>query len=296
MEQESRWVWIGGQSSPVLPGKAEINACDVGYLYGCGLYETLRTYHARPFALEEHLLRLQSGAARCGFPPMPTGEMAEVLRSLSAKRAPLESCLRLAVSPGKQFPGSPGESEGPVQWAAFAGPLPPFNPAIYERGARCVLSSRPRWNPGGFIPAVKFASNAEIRLAKREAQESGAFEALLLNPAGHLAEAASSNVFLVKGKCLITPDIASGILDGVTRSIILRLASAANVPAAERPVLPSELREADEVFVASTLKEVVPVVQIDGIPVGQGSPGLITDRLLGLYQEYALEHTRGEQP
>lgn len=295
MDDGSRWIWIGGLSSPFPQDQAKVAATDLAYLYGSGLYETLRTYHCRPFALSEHLLRLKNGASRALFPPLPLDEIADALRALAAKRAPQESYLRLAASPGAQFPGTLGAPEGPAAWTAYGGPLPPYNAAVHERGVRCVVSSRPRWNPAGFVPAVKFASNAEIRVAKREAEEAKAYEALLLNPAGNLAEGSSSNVFLVKEKRLITPDLASGILDGVTRSIILKLASKAHVAVEERPVLPSELYEADEVFLASTLKEVVPVVRIGDRAVGEGRPGLITDRLLGLYQEYALESTRGAE-
>jgi branched-chain amino acid aminotransferase len=286
-------VWIGGSDGPVPEAEAKIPATDLAYLYGGGLYETLRTYHARPFAPAEHLDRLRRGAERVGFPPLPLDAIGEALMALAARRAPAESYLRLAVSPGKQFPGTVPYEEGPVAWAAFGGPLAPHNPAVYERGVSCILSSRPRWNPGGFIPAVKFASNAEIRLAKREADRAGAYEALLLNPEGFLAEGASSNVFLVKDKRLVTPDLGSGILDGVTRFFVLELASKAGLGIEERPVLPAELEAADEVFLASTLKEVIPVVSIGGRPVDRGAPGLITDRLLGLYQELALESTRG---
>ena len=296
MDSDSRWIWIGGSSSPVPQSQAKVAATDLAYLYGSGLYETLRTYHCRPFALREHFLRLQGGASRAFFPNLPVDDMADALKALAAMRAPRESYLRLAVSPGAQFPGTPWAPGGPAAWTAYGGPLPPYNSAVHERGVRCVLSSRPRWNPAGFIPAVKFASNAEIRMAKREAEEAGAYEALLLNPAGFLAEGSSSNIFLVKDKKVITPDLASGILDGVARSLILKLASQARLVAEERPVLPSELYEADELFLASTLKEVVPVVKIGDAAVGEGRPGLITDRLLGLFQEYALESTRGAEP
>jgi len=295
MDSDSRWIWMGGSSSPVPQSQAKVAATDLAYLYGSGLYETLRTYHCRPFALKEHLLRLQAGAARAFFPSLPVDEIADALNALAAMRAPRESYLRLAVSPGAQFPGTPWAPEGPAAWTAYGGPLPPYNSAVHERGVRCVLSSRPRWNPAGFIPAVKFASNAEIRMAKRETEEAGAYEALLLNPAGFLAEGSSSNVFFVTDKKVITPDLASGILDGVTRSLILKLAPEARLVAEERPVLPLELYEADEVFLASTLKEVVPVVKIGDVAISEGRPGLITDRLLGLFQEYALESTRGAE-
>ena len=289
---EGRWVWVGGERSPTAPDKARIPATEHAYLYGSGLYETLRTYHARPFALEEHLKRLAEGMAAMEWGQAPLGEMATAMRVLAERRAPEESYLRLAVGPGLQFPGWNEPLEGPVRWCAYAGPLPPYMAAVYERGVRCVMASRPRWNPGGFIPAAKFAGNPDLWLAKREATAAGAYEALLLNPAGQLAEGSSSNVFLVRDKRIVTPDLASGILDGVTRCVVLALASKAGLEAEERPVAQGELFEAQEVFLTSTLKEVVPVVGVDGRPVSEGAPGVITDRMLGLLQEYALERTK----
>ena len=287
-----RWVWVGGEQEPTPPGAARIPATEHAYLYGSGLYETLRTYHAKPFALDEHLKRLAEGMAAMAWGPPPLGEMANAMRALADRRAPEESYLRLAVGPGLQFPGWNEPLEGPVRWCAYAGPLPPYVAAAYERGVRCVMASRPRWNPGGFIPAAKFAGNPDLWLAKREATAAGAYEALLLNPAGQLAEGSSSNIFLVKDKRIVTPDLASGILDGVTRSVVLALAPKAGLEAENRPVAPGELFEAQEVFLTSTLKEVVPVVSVDGRPVGEGAPGVITDRMLGLLQEYALERTK----
>lgn len=294
VEEEGRLVWVGGEGSPSSPEAARIRATDHAYVFGSGLYETVRTYHARPFALPEHLERLRRGASQLNFGPLPLADMENALRELAARRAPAESCLRLALSPGTQFPGWNTPLEGPIRWTAFAGPLAPFAPAVYERGVRCILASRPRWNPGGFVPAVKFASNADIRLAKKETEEAGAFEALLLNPGGQLAEASSSNVFLVIEKGVVTPHLAAGILDGVTRSFVLKLAGAAGLATEERAVSPGELDRAEEVFLTSTLKEVVPVVRIGGRTIGTGAPGIITDRLLGLYQELALESTRGD--
>ena len=296
MADAGRWVWVGGERRPVAPEEARLSALDHAYLYGSGLYETLRTYHARPFALAEHLDRLRRGAERVGFPPLPLEEMGGALRALAARRAPEDSYLRLTASPGLQFPGWHTALEGAVRWAAYAGPLAPRVAVHYERGVRCVMGSRPRWNPGGFAPAVKFAANPEFVLARKEAAASEAFEVLLLNDRGFLAEGSSSNVFLVKGGKLVTPDLASGILDGVTRHVLLHLCTQADIGAEERPVRPEEIGEAQEIFVASTLKEVVPVVEVDGRPVGSGAPGAITGRLLRLFREYALENTQGEAP
>lgn len=251
------------------------------------LYETLRTYHARPFALEDHLARLAAGGGALGWPRLPVGEIGEKCRCLADVRAPDESVLRVRVGPG----GASGE--GALRWDLFAGPLPPYLPACYERGVRALLSSRVRLNPGGHLPAVKLAGNPELSAAKEEATRAGAFESLLCNPSGELAEGASSNLFLVKGKHVVTPHLAAGILEGVTRSRILRLCAKAGLLTEERRVEPQELFSAEEVFLTATTKEVVPVVQIGDHVVGRGTPGMITDRLLGLYQEMALEETRG---
>lgn len=291
------WWFVSSGDGEVRPAsEGRISGLDHGYLYGSALYETLRTYHGRPFALSRHLARLARGAAVLGLGELPLAAMKENLSRLAALRAPEESYLRLTVSPGEGPPSPFGPFHGTVRWSALAGPLPPHVAAVYERGVRCTLASRPRWNPGGFVPAVKFCANAELWLAKREAEERKAFEALLPNPAGLLAEGASSNVFLVKEKVLVTPDLASGILDGVTRERLLDLAPRAGIPVEERPVRVEEIFEVDEVFLASTLKEVVPVVEVDGRLVGSGAPGLITDRLLGLFQEEALEATSGGDP
>lgn len=289
---EERWIWVGGEAGPVAPEAARIAATDQAYLYGTGLYETLRTYHAKPFALPQHMDRLARGAERMGFGPLPAAAMARALEELASRRAPEESYLRLTVSPGIQFPGWNTPLQGPPRWVAYAGPLAPHVAAVYERGVSCIVGSRPRWNPGGFVPAVKLSANPEMRLAWLEVTRRGAYEAFLLNGEGLLAEGSSSNVFLVKDRVVVTPHLESGILDGVTRSVLLQLCGEAGLRTEERAVRPGEIWEAEEAFLASTLKEVVPVVQVEDRAIGTGEPGVITDRLLGLLQEYALETTR----
>jgi len=291
MDRKRAWAWTSQTREPLPAEEAGVSLLDRGYLFGDALYETLRTYHSRVFALDGHLRRLEAGARRIGYPPVPLEAIAHALRTLAEKRAPEESSLRINISRGLTHPGTSSASKGGPRWAAYCGPLPPHVSACYERGVACILSGRPRWNPGGFVPAVKFACNQELALAKEEAEREGAFEALLTTPWGLLAEGASSTVFLVLGRRLVTPDLSAGILDGLTRDCIIRLAEREGIPAEEREVSPGELLEAEEVFIASTLKEVIPVVRIGDRTVGRGEPGLITDRLLGLYQTHAIEAT-----
>lgn len=291
MDADLAFACTSDHPHPAPADGVTLSALDRGYVHGESVYETLRTYHARPFASEAHLDRLASGLSRLGVAAPPAAHLASALEGLARNRAPHESLLRVQVSAGLQFPGAP--LRGPARWAAFAGPLPAHVSALYERGVRCALAPRPRWNPGGFVPAVKFAGNPDLALARAWAQAGGFFEALLLSPSGELAEGASTNVFLVRGRRVITPHLDSGILDGVTRSRVLALCPKAGLETEVRRVDPEELFTADEVFLTATTREVVPVVRIGERTIGHGEPGLITDRLLGLYQESALESTRG---
>jgi branched-chain amino acid aminotransferase len=288
MERES-WIWGSGTGEPVPAGEATLSALDRSFLVGEGIYETLRTYHSRPFALDAHLRRLLRGAESWGYPPVDTGDLEEAIEDLTLRRAPVESAIRITLSRGTPHPWAGPEEWGQPAWTVFVGALPPHVPAYYERGVRCILGSRVRWNPGGFIPAVKFTGNPEMLLARREAKAAGAFEAILLNPSGLVAEGASSNLFLVKNRRLVTPALSAGILDGVTRSIVLNLAEGHGIPVEEREVAPWELLQAEEAFLTSTLKEIMPVVGIGEAVLGTGEPGKITDYLLGAYQEQCLE-------
>lgn len=293
MEKTAFWCCTSENNEPAPAETARISPLDRGYFSGESVYETLRTYHARPFALDEHLTRLMNGLERCALPLPDGGRLRGAIESLAKIRAPEESYLRINVSAGLMKPGQAFAQEASPRWVAFSAPLPPHVAAVYERGIRCIVSSRQRWNPGGFVPAVKFSFNAEIIFARAEAARGGAYEALLLSPEGFVAEASSSNVFLVFGNKVVTPDVATGILDGVTRAKVLSLCPKAGLEAEQRRVLPEELFEADELFLTGTTREVVPVVSLDGRLVGRGEPGIVTDRLLGLFQEMALESTSG---
>jgi len=296
MRDEQSWTWAQGAPEP-LPGRgAKVSALDLGYLTGTSLYETLRTYGARPFSLKAHLDRLEAGALRLGYPAPPREKLAAALRRLAFLRAPAESCLRFVFSPGERFPLWEAQAPSEGRWTAYASPLPPFPPSHYERGVHCIVSRFRRTPAGGFSPAVKVNGSPDLILARREAEARGAFEAILLNGEGWLAEGASSALFLVLKGRLVTPPISAGILDSVTRSLVLALASRAGLPCAERPLRPEEAYEAEEAFLASTLKEIMPVVQIEGRAIGEGRPGPITHRLLRMYRELTADDTTGDLP
>ncbi len=293
MRDDAFWCYTSDDGTMAPAEEAAISPLDRGFFSGETIYETLRSYHSSPFALDEHLQRLVHGIERFGLPALDAVRLKGVLVALAKVRAPMESYLRVNVSAGAMRPGESFARQSESKWVAFSGPMPAHVAAVYERGVRCVISQRRRWNPGGFVPAVKFSFNSEILLARGEAARQGAYEAILLSPEGFLAEASSSNIFLVFGKKVVTPDLATGILDGVTRAKVIALCAKAGLEAEERRVAAKELLEADEVFLTGTTREVVPVVRIGDTPIGRGEPGLVTDRLLGLFQELALESTVG---
>jgi branched-chain amino acid aminotransferase len=134
-------------------------------------------------------------------------------------------------------------------------------------------------------------------MAQAEARAAGADEALFLDTAGHLAEGAASNLFLVAGGALWTPPLSCGVLPGITRAVVIELAAAAGIPVREEPLAPAALRDATEAFLTSSLRELVPVVAIGDDPVGDGRPGPLTLRLLELYRrQVCADHETGEAP
>ncbi len=147
-----------------------------------------------------------------------------------------------------------------------------------------------RNHPRALDPAIKSSNLLNNVLAVREAQARGAEEALLLNQDGRLAEGASTNVFLVRGGAVRTPPLSAGILAGITREIVLELASGLGLPASDDPLGPDDLREAEEAFLTSSTREVVPIRRVDGHPVGDGRPGPITLRILEAFRAYAPRH------
>ena len=284
-------VSIDGQLVPAA--EARVSVFDRGFLYGDSVYEVVRTYGLAPFEVEAHLRRLEASAARIALRlPWSWDRIGgEVRRVVEASRggdehdpvaAPWnrgERSVRVVVTRGAGEMGlDPGLAADPAV-VVIAMPLrgPPLE--AYRKG----VSAWPFGGPGGprrgGDPAAKTGEHLFHVLAVREARAHDAHEALLVDGAGCVTEGASSNVFAVKAGRLVTPPLGVGILAGVTRDVVLRLAGELGVPVDERPVPLDALQAADEVFLTSTVREVVPVVQVGDRPVGAGAPGPVTHRL-----------------
>jgi len=169
-------------------------------------------------------------------------------------------------------------------------PLPAYPPWHYADGIRTAAVGVRRNHPRALDPAIKSSNLLNNILAVREAQARGAEEPVLLNHEGFLAEGASTNVFVARHASLLTPPLSAGILAGITREVVLELAAALGIACREQPLHLDDLLSADEAFLTSTTREVVPVRQVDEALVGNGRPGPLTRRVLEAFRAYAPAH------
>jgi branched-chain amino acid aminotransferase len=285
----------------VPPGEARVSVFDRGFLYGDSVYEVIRTYGGRPFEEEAHLARLRHSADRIGLTPKwdAARTAREIARTLEAARggdvpdpeaAPWnegERYVRVVMTRGAGEIGlDPALAVDPVALVVVK-PVggPPL--AAYREGVAAAIVGVRRAAPEAIDPSAKTGAHLPNVLAVREARAAGAHEALLLDGAGFVTEGSSSNVFAISGGALVTPPLAAGILEGVTRGVVLRLARGLGVPAEERPLRPEALEGADEVFITSTVREIVPVTRLGAHPVGSGRPGPVTRRLHAAFRALA---------
>jgi branched-chain amino acid aminotransferase len=271
--------------------EARVRVLDNGFLFGDSVYEVLRTYGGRPFESGRHFRRLRASAARLGIGlPTTDEELLDRVRALLARTGDVESYIRIVVTRGV------GDSS--YDFEAVSGPtvvmiqkelsLPPRR--HYEEGIRVAAVDVRRNHPRSLDPAIKSSNLLNNILAVREARARGAEEPLLLNLEGTLAEGASTNVFLAKGGELRTPPLSDGILAGITRQIVLELAASLEMACVEEPVPLETLLGADEAFLSSTTREIVPIRQVDDTTIGDGRPGPLTRRVMGTFAAYAPAH------
>ncbi len=275
----------------VPPDAAHVSVFDRGFLYGDSVYEVVRTYGGRPFALGEHLDRLERSAAMIGMSlPIPKRMFAEEVRLGLDAAGNAESYVRIVVTRGGGPVGlDPALAVGALR-VVLVLPLPVQAAANYGSGvAVAIVRPGPR---AGLLP-VSDAGTAKTGnylpnvLALRDAKARGAYEAFLVDADGRVLEGSSSNVFCVKAERIRTPPPSIGILEGITRRHVIRVARARGHEVLEGDVRVLDLFSADEVFLTSSLREVVPVTRIDDQPVGEGTPGKMAKELLAAFRESA---------
>ena len=285
------FVSVNGVITPAE--QARVSVLDNGFTFGDAVYETLRTYGGRPFRLDRHLQRLRASAGRLGIAvPLGDPELGARLDAVLGRAENPESYIRLIVTRGRgDISYNFDRVKGPTV-VIVVKPYQPYPEQHFRDGVHVVISSIRRNHPQALDPAIKSCNLLNNILAVREAQARGAVEAVLLNHAGEVAEGASTNVFVVRSGAVTTPPLDAGILAGITRDVVLELARRLGLSAREERVSVSDLRGADECFLTSTTRELVPVRAIDGRPVGKGQPGPTTLRLLAAFREDAARATR----
>ncbi|MEE9202235.1 MAG: aminotransferase class IV [Dehalococcoidia bacterium] len=292
-------VYLNG--ALVARSRAAISPFDHGFLYGYGVFDTLRSYGGRFFRLGAHLERLYCSLGVLGLScPLDAAGMEAALYNTLRANGLGEARVRLTVSAGE---GEAAPEPLPTTPTVLitARPLTPLPDSAYEQGYSAITAST-RTSSTSPLCGVKSCNYLSFLLARRQAREAGALrigersphggqEALLLNERGYLSEGSFTNLFLVSDATLVTPDLASGPLPGVTRGVVLGLARDLGVVAAERPMAPEELAAADEALLTSSVLEVMPLTQVDGRPVGEGRPGPLTLRLMAAYRQAVCRET-----
>lgn len=278
-------VYLSTLGRPVDPGDARISVFDRGFLYGDSVYETLRTAGARVVEFERHLARLHHSARGIGLDiPFADAEIRAAVAATHVETGNDDSSIRIIVTRGTgPVALDPRTSEG-ATLVVLVQPLTLPPPELYERGIAVVVVTVDKGG-GGLDPSIKTGNYLSNIQALRQAIAQGADDAILCNRRGEVSEGSTSNVFIVQGERLRTPDIGAGLLAGITREVLVELAQAARIPVDEGALRPEDLYAADEVFLTSSVRGIMPVTRIGGQPVGTGRVGPVTERLRRLYAQ-----------
>lgn len=280
---------------------ATVSVFDHGFLFGEGVYEVVRTYQHVPFLLDRHLVRLRNSARMIAL------DLAASDASLGADVA--ETVQAFLDGPGRETPGrdlyvrilvTRGVGDGTYNPASSPAPtivmlVKPLNPppsSAYEHGVSVTMASIIRNHPGSVSPLIKSNNLLNNALAMQEAIRQHAFEAILRNYRGELAECSQSNLFVVRGGRVFTPRLEAGLLPGITRAFLFEVAERAGVPMEGSVLRDEDLFAADEAFLTSSTREVVPIVRVDNRVIADGRPGPITRRLLDAYRQQAGQVAR----
>jgi branched-chain amino acid aminotransferase len=276
---------------------AVISVFDHGFLYGEGVYETLRTYNGLPFLFDRHMRRLRKSAGMLLLDvPLEDDQIdarfRETMRTAGLGDSPgREAYIRILVTRGV----------GELTYDPAATPIPSVvvivkpnvDPPrdVFERGVRVSLVPIVRNHPGSVNPLIKSNNLLNNALAMQEAFRHGGFEGVMRNYKGELAECTQSNLFIVKNGAALTPPIDAGLLPGITREFLFEVGRDVGVDVREAVLKDDDLLGADESFLTSTTREVVPIVRVDDRTIGSGKPGPVTRALLEGFRKKAQELT-----
>jgi branched-chain amino acid aminotransferase len=278
---------ITGQDEAVIP------VLDHGFLYGEGVYEVMRTYKRAPFLFARHMDRMRRSAAMINL-PVPYTDAAfrdriqqtadAFYRAQGEAGDGMEMYVRVLLTRGV----------GTISYELNACPAPTLVIIIkpqadppaeaYECGVKVALVPVVRNHPGSINPLIKSNNLLNNALASQEAYRLGGFEAIMRNYRGEISECSQSNLFVVKGGAALTPPIDAGLLAGITRAFVMEIGESVGVPVRECTLADADLFNADEMFLTSTTREIVPIVAVGDQAIGTGQPGPVTRKLLAEFR------------
>lgn len=290
MTEDRRLVFWEGRTMPVE--EARVPVTDAGFLYGDGIYETMRSYGGHVFALDRHLARLARSGSGVRLALPPPGELRAAIAATIRANGDADAVVRLTITRGRLARRLDLSSAGAPSVLVTFDPIDPRDDEKRHAGIRVIRSRYLRFSSHP-LAGIK-STNYQISLfARNEAREAGAQEVLVPNETGDIVEAAAANVFLVEDGRIVTPPLGSGILGGVTREVVLERIAARGWTVAEETLAPARIDAADELFLSGTTIQVAPVIRVDDRPVGDGAPGPVARRLLADYLDAVRRDTEG---
>jgi D-alanine transaminase len=281
-------VYLNGEYLP--ESEARVSVLDRGFLFGDGVYEVVPAYGGRLFRLEQHLDRLERSLAAVRIvSPLDRAGWTAMLTELLERNPGGDRSVYLQVTRGAARRDHAFPVDALPTVFAMVNPLTALDPALLEHGVAAVTVPDTRWSRCD-IKAITLLANI---LARQQAVEAGATEAILVR-GGRATEGAASNLFVVGDGVIVTPPKDQSLLPGITRDLVVELAVANGIPLMETPVTESDLHAAEEVWLTSSTKEILPVTRLDARPVGDGRPGPVWARMYALYQDYKRRLREGQ--
>jgi len=285
-------VYIDGQLVP--KSQAKISVFDHGFLYGDGVFESIMVFNGVAFKLKEHIDRLYDSAkAICLEIPMSKEEMIKTIIETVRVNGFKDAYIRVLVTRGVGDLGLDPRKCPKPSVIIIVDKIQLYKEDAWTKGVTAIISSVRRDRVDATTHEIKSMNYLNSILAKLEANAVGADEAIMLDERGFVSEGATDNVFIVKNGIIYTPPRTSGILPGITRDRVMRLAEELGYKVVEKDITPAELLTADEVFLTGTAAGIVPVVKISGRVIGDGRPGPITRRLMEKFKEIREDPSEG---
>lgn len=272
-------VYIDG--AYVDQADAKISVFDHGLFYGDGIFEGIRVYQGCVFRLEQHLERLEYSAKSIMLNmPLSRAELSDVVCETCRRNGIQDGYVRLLVTRGVGSLGLSPASCSKPSVIIIADKIQLYPAEVYERGLKIITAATRRIAPAALSPAIKSLNYLNNIMAKLEAAQAGALEAIMLNEQGFVAECTGDNLFIVHKGRVFTPEASAGALKGITRDVAIELAGELGLQLTEANLTRYDVWCADECFLTGTAAEMIPVVALDGRTIGTGSPGPVTARFL----------------